>query len=175
MAAAPWGDDLDLSENIVEVSLTDLANGTSRVGISTVGSVVSVREDTGIIHRCSDCRRVLRDGECATHGSQKGVEDLRCRLVLDDGQSTISLILNRDSSEKILEMSIDKVKDSVSEIGTMSFVQLVREKILGKEMKASGRTIVDDQGAMLLSDSAELVEIDSAMEAAEIRAKWGLN
>lgn len=175
LAAAPWGDDLDLSENIVEVSLTDLANGTSRVGISTVGSVVSVREDTGIIHRCSDCRRVLRDGECATHGSQKGVEDLRCRLVLDDGQSTISLILNRDSSEKILEMSIDKVKDSVSEIGTMSFVQLVREKILGKEMKASGRTIVDDQGAMLLSDSAELVEIDSAMEAAEIRAKWGLN
>ncbi len=72
-------------------------------------------------------------------------------------------------------MTIDKVKDSISEIGTMSFVQLVREKILGKEMKASGRTIVDEQGAMLLSDSAELVEKDSAMEAAEIRAKWGLN
>ncbi len=175
LAAAPWGDDLDLSENIVEVSLTDLANGTSRVGVSTVGSVVSVREDTGIIFRCSDCRRVLRDGECATHGSQKGVEDLRCRLVLDDGQSTISLILNKDSSEKVLEMTIGKVKDSISEIGTMSFVQLVREKILGKEMKASGRTIVDEQGAMLLSDSAELVEKDSAMEAAEIRAKWGLN
>jgi len=175
LAAAPWGDDVDLSENIVEVSLTDLANGTSRVGVSTVGSVVSVREDTGIIFRCSDCRRVLRDGECATHGSQKGVEDLRCRLVLDDGQSTISLILNKDSSEKVLEMTIDKVKDSISEIGTMSFVQLVREKILGKEMKASGRTIVDEQGAMLLSDSAELVEKDSAMEAAEIRAKWGLN
>lgn len=175
LAAAPWGDDLDLSKNIVEVSLTDLANGTSRVGVSTVGSVVSVREDTGIIFRCSDCRRVLRDGECATHGSQKGVEDLRCRLVLDDGQSTISLILNKDSSEKVLEMTIGKVKDSISEIGTMSFVQLVREKILGKEMKASGRTIVDEQGAMLLSDSAELVEKDSAMEAAEIRAKWGLN
>lgn len=175
LAAAPWGDDLDLSENIVEVSLTDLANGTSRVGVSTVGSVVSVREDTGIIFRCSDCRRVLRDGECATHGSQNGVEDLRCRLVLDDGQSTISLILNKESSEKVLEMTIDKVKDSISEIGTMSFVQLVREKILGKEMKASGRTIVDEQGAMLLSDSAELVEKDSAMEAAEIRAKWGLN
>ncbi len=175
LAAAPWGDDLDLSENIVEVSLTDLANGTSRVGVSTVGSVVSVREDTGIIFRCSDCRRVLRDGECATHGSQKGEEDLRCRLVLDDGQSTISLILNKESSEKVLEMTIDKVKDSISEIGTMSFVQLVREKILGKEMKASGRTIVDEQGAMLLSDSAELVEKDSAMEAAEIRAKWGLN
>jgi len=175
LAAAPWGDDVDLSENIVEVSLTDLANGTSRVGVSTVGSVVSVREDTGIIFRCSDCRRVLRDGECATHGSQKGVEDLRCRLVLDDGQSTISLILNKDSSEKVLEMTIDKVKDSISEIGTMSFVQLVREKILGKEMKASGRTIVDEQGAMLLSDSAELVEKDYAMEAAEIRAKWGLN
>ena len=41
-------------------------------------------------------------------------------------------------------------------------------------MKASGRTIVDEQGAMLLSDDAELIEVESELVAAELRAKWGV-
>ena len=65
LAAAPWGDDIDLANNVVEVALTDLSSGASRVGISTTGNVISIREDSGIISRCSECRRVLRDGECS--------------------------------------------------------------------------------------------------------------
>ena len=175
LAGAPWGSDIDLSNNLVEVKLSDLTTGASRVGITTKGTVVSVREDSGIISRCSDCRRVLRDGECATHGRQDGVQDLRFRLVLDDGMSTISLILNKDSSEGIMEMSMDQIKKIISENGSMEFIQSLREKVLGRELSASGRTIVDEQGAMLLSDSAEIVDLDSVMEATEIRARWGLN
>ena len=174
LAAAPWGEDIDLTDNLVEVQLSELTSGASRVGISTTGTVVSVREDSGIIKRCSECRRVLRDGECATHGAQNGVEDLRFRLVLDDGISTISLILNKDSSESIGGLSMDKVKEHIDENGSMDYVQYLREKLLGREISASGRTIVDEQGAMLLSDSAEIIEVDSALEATEIRAKWGL-
>ncbi len=175
LAAAPWGEDLDLTDNLVEVQLSELTSGASRVGISTTGTVVSVREDSGIIKRCSECRRVLRDGECATHGAQDGVEDLRFRLVLDDGISTISLILNKDSSESIGGLSMDKVREHIDENGSMDYVQYLREKLLGREISASGRTIVDEQGAMLLSDSAEIIEVDSALEATEIRAKWGFN
>ena len=175
LAAAPWGEDLDLTDNLVEVQLSELTSGASRVGISTSGTVVSVREDSGIIKRCSECRRVLRDGECATHGAQDGVEDLRFRLVLDDGISTISLILNKDSSESIGGLSMDKVREHIDENGSMDYVQYLREKLLGREISASGRTIVDEQGAMLLSDSAEIIEVDSALEATEIRAKWGFN
>ena len=175
LAAAPWGEDVDLTDNLVEVQLSELTSGASRVGISTTGTVVSVREDSGIIKRCSECRRVLRDGECATHGAQDGVEDLRFRLVLDDGISTISLILNKGSSESIGGLSMDKVKEHIDENGSMDYVQYLREKLLGREISASGRTIVDEQGAMLLSDSAEIIEVDSALEATEIRAKWGFN
>ena len=57
LAAAPWGDDLDLSNNVVEVDLEDLTSGASRVGVSTSGCVVSIREDSGIIMRCTECRR----------------------------------------------------------------------------------------------------------------------
>lgn len=174
LAAAPWGEGLDLTDNVVEVALTDLASGTSRVGVSTIGHVISIREDSGIISRCKECRRVLRDGVCATHGPQEGNTDVRLRMVLDDGESTISLILNKDATESLINMKQDQIAADIQENGTMSFIQSLRELMLGRQLKASGRTIVDEQGAMLLSDSAELIEIDSALVAAELRNKWGV-
>ena len=174
LAAAPWGDDVDLANNVVDVELSDLSSGASRVGISTTGNVISIREDSGIIKRCPECRRVLRDGECATHGAQEGETDVRLRVVLDDGKSTISLIINKSASESLIGMKQDKISSHIVENGTMSFVQELRDLLLGKKLKASGRTIVDEQGAMLLSDDVELVEVDSVLAAAELRAKWGV-
>tara|TARA_X000001036_G_scaffold324694_1_gene303254 strand:+ start:336 stop:2033 length:1698 start_codon:yes stop_codon:yes gene_type:complete len=174
LAAAPWGDNIDLTDNIVDVALTDLASGASRVGVSTTGNVISIREDSGIISRCKECRRVLRDGECATHGAQEGNTDVRLRMVLDDGESTISLIINKDASESLIKMNQEQISDEIQANGTMAFVQSLREILLGRKLKASGRTIVDEQGAMLLSDHAELIEIDSALVAAELRNKWGV-
>ena len=174
LAAAPWGDEIDLANNIVEVPLSDLASGASRVGISTSGHIISIREDTGIISRCSECRRVLRDGECATHGSQEGDSDVRMRLVLDDGKSTISLIVNKAASESLIGKDQQAITSDISENGTMAFVQNLRERLLGRQLKASGRTIVDEQGAMLLSDEVELIELVPELIAAELRAKWGV-
>jgi len=174
LAAAPWGEDIDLANNVVEVELKDLSSGASRVGISTTGYVVSIREDSGIVTRCSECRRVLRDGECATHGAQEGDKDVRLRMVLDDGQSTISLIVNKSASEALIGMNQNEISSDIVENGTMAFVQNLRERLLGKELKATGRTIVDEQGAMLLSDDVELVEVDSVLAATELRAKWGV-
>ena len=95
-------------------------------------------------------------------------------MVLDDGRSTISLIVNKSASEKLLGMDEDAISKEVTENGTMAFVQSLRERLLGRQLKASGRTIVDEQGAMLLSDDAELIEVDSGLVATELRSKWGV-
>ncbi len=176
LAAPPWGDDIDLSNNVVEVDLQDLSTGASRVGISTSGTIVSIREDSGVISRCNKCRRVLRDGECSvpTCESYEGVDDVRLRMVMDNGQSTISLIVNKIASESLIGMSMDEISSFVAENGSMQFVQNLREKLLGRELKANGRTIVDEQGAMLLSDDVSIIEVDSALVATELRAKWGV-
>ena len=174
LAAAPWGDDVDLANNFVSVGLDELASGASRVGISTQGTIVSIREDSGVIYRCPECRRVLRDGECATHGAQEGNKDVRLRLVLDNGKSTISLIVNKSATESLLGMNQEEISSNVSENGSMQFIQDLRERLLGRQLLANGRTIVDEQGAMLLSDDVELVESDSVLAASELRSKWGV-
>ena len=176
LAAPPWGDDIDLSNNVVEVDLQDLSTGASRVGISTSGTIVSIREDSGVISRCNKCRRVLRDGECSvpTCESYEGVDDVRLRMVMDNGQSSISLIVNKIASESLIGMSMDEISSFVAENGSMQFVQNLREKLLGRDLKANGRTIVDEQGAMLLSDDVSIIEVDSALVATELRAKWGV-
>lgn len=174
LAAAPWGEDVDLANNFVSVELDELSSGASRVGISTQGTIVSIREDSGIIYRCPECRRVLRDGECAIHGAQDGNMDVRLRMVLDNGKSTISLIVNKSATESLLGMSQADISSNVSENGSMQFIQDLRERLLGRELLANGRTIVDEQGAMLLSDDVELIETDSVLAASELRSKWGV-
>ena len=172
--STPWDSSIDLSNHVAEVELSELANGSSRVGISTKGIVASVREDCGIIMRCTQCRRVLKDGICAQHGSDSGNQDIRLRLVIDDGKATSSLLTNKDATLELLGIG---EKDIVSEIdsnGQMEFVQSLRNKLLGKQVMASGRAIVDDQGTMILADKTELIDIDPAMLATEIRAKWGM-
>ena len=160
----------------MEVALTDLSSGASRVGISTTGNVISIREDSGIISRCSECRRVLRDGECSVPScsSYEGVDDVRLRMVLDDGHSTISLIVNKIATESLIGMNQEQISSNIVENGTMAFVQELRERLLGRKLRANGRTIVDEQGAMLLSDDVELINADSVLAAAELRAKWGV-
>ncbi|MFL2984631.1 MAG: hypothetical protein ACJZ5B_04040 [Candidatus Poseidoniaceae archaeon] len=170
----PWDGSIDLSNHIVEVPLTELVNGSSRVGISTQGIVASVREDCGIIMRCTQCRRVLRDGNCSQHGDDEGNQDVRLRLVIDDGTSTSSLLINKEATLSLLNMTEDDIKAEIDSNGQMEFVQRLRGKLLGQLVSASGRTIVDDQGAMLLADKTELVDQDPGLLSTEIRAKWGV-
>ena len=113
LAATPWGDDIDLATNVVEVPLHDLVSGASRVGISTSGFIVSVREDSGIISRCPECRRVLRDGVCFTHGEQDGDSDVRLRLVLDDGIGSLSLMVNKIAATNLLSMDEERITKEI--------------------------------------------------------------
>ena len=134
---------------------------------------MSVREDSGFIRRCTECRRVLRDGACFEHGPNEGTEDIRCRLVIDDEGVTAAVLVNKDASLQILDMTVDEMRSQVEELGESGFVQRVRETMLGRRLSVSGRSIVDDQGAMVLADDVDVVEHDAQMRATELRVQWG--
>ena len=169
----PWDENMDLTNHAVEVPLTEVVAGPSRVGMKTGGMLVSVREDSGFILRCTECRRVLRDGACFDHGANEGNEDIRLRTVMDENGVTAAVLVNKDATLAALAMSQDDMKAKVEELGDVGFVQFVRERLLGRQVSVTGRSIVDDQGAMVLADGFEIEEHDAQMRASELRMQWG--
>jgi hypothetical protein len=71
-------------------------------------------------------------------------------------------------------MTEQQIVTAIEKDGQVEFVQMIRENFLGRNISASGRSIVDDNGAMLLADDVSIFESDSALAAAELRAKWGV-
>ena len=173
LEAPPWDESLDLSNHSVSVSLAEVAAGPSRVGIETTGMVVSVREDSGFIRRCTECRRVLRDGACFDHGANEGNEDVRLRLVVDEAGATTAVLVNKEASLAALSLTDGDMKSKVEELGDIGFVQLVREHLLGRSVEVRGRSIVDEQGAMILAEAMEVTQRDAQMRASELRTLWG--
>ncbi|MEC7599980.1 MAG: hypothetical protein VYB23_00905 [Candidatus Thermoplasmatota archaeon] len=169
----PWDADMDLTNHAVDVHLSDVVAGPSRVGMKTRGMLVSVREDSGFIKRCTECRRVLRDGACFDHGANEGTEDVRLRLVVDHEGVTAAVLVNKEASLAALGLSLEEMRAKVEELGDVGFVQHVRELLLGRNIAVSGRSIVDDQGAMVLADGFEVESHDAQMRASELRMQWG--
>ena len=105
----PWDAEMDLTNHAVDVPLSDVVAGPSRVGMKTRGMLVSVREDSGFIKRCTECRRVLRDGACFDHGANEGTEDVRLRLVVDHEGVTAAVLVNKEASLAALGLSLEEM------------------------------------------------------------------
>ena len=116
----PWDEAIDLENHVVDVELSELVNSASRVGISTSGTVVSVREDSGVIMRCIQCRRVTRDGECSSPacvGKVETQQDIRLRLVIDNGEVTASVLINKLAALELMNTSEDKMVSDIESEG----------------------------------------------------------
>jgi len=173
LGSPPW-DAIDASDHWVKHELGALVNGGSVNGVETEGCIVSVRSDSGIIHRCPECRRVLRDHACNDHGAVEGVKDMRLRMVIDDGAQSASILLNGVSTEAYLGKDIDQVTSQIDDFGAETFVEGLRADLLGKSVTARGRCLVDEQGAMFLAEELEVSSTAPADQSKAVRAKWGV-
>ena len=173
LSETPW-EKIDPDNHWIDVDLTSITKGGSRRGIATNGVIVAINSGSGIIERCPECRRMLRDGSCSEHGPQRGDEDLRLRFVLDNGVSNVNLYMGREASEKFLGMSMDDVKSEISNIGNDSFVSNLRNRVLSRKVMVHGFCRVDDQGAMVFADRMEIMDPNPAEEAEEVMQRWGV-
>ncbi|MDP6147942.1 MAG: hypothetical protein QF635_02390 [Candidatus Thalassarchaeaceae archaeon] len=169
----PW-EALNPESHWVDVDLTALVKGGSRRGIRTTGNIVAIRPDCGIIHRCPECRRVLRDDACGEHGPQRGEEDLRFRFVIDNGVSNASLILGKEAVETFSGMNMDQVKEEIGKNTQSGYVASLRNEYLARNIVVHGRAMIDGQGAMVMAESAEFDERTAEQAANEVITKWGV-
>ncbi|MEE2759771.1 MAG: hypothetical protein VYA86_07330 [Candidatus Thermoplasmatota archaeon] len=171
--AIPW-ETIDATAHSVEVDFTELLSGGSRSGIQSTATVISVQGGSGIILRCPECKKAMRDGACRDHGPQVGDEDLRLRIILDDGISNGALIIGREPAENFLGKTMDEVKEACKSDQGESFLADLRSKMLGRKYTFSGRAMIDSQGALLMADNFTLAETDLAETANEVRELWGV-
>ena len=175
LTEAPFGP-IDASNHWVEENLDDLTSGGSRRGISTIGRIVSLRSDSGIILRCTQegCRRVLRDGVCGIHGEDVGEEDLRMMMVVDSGVSNASLLVSRAPTEILIGMSLEDVRKEISSNGKEAFYSSLKDKFLGHRVQIMGRSINDDRGCMIQADEVQVLEADPEGIAKAAIDRWGV-
>jgi len=175
LADTPWEEKVDLSNQEIEISVSELARGSGRIGVKTQGVFVSIRDDSGVIMRCPECRRTLKDGVCSVHGAVEGNQDIRLRFVIDDGAGNVSVILNSECTQMLLGLDENGIKAKVQEMGDDGFVSDLRRQFFAKMLSVSGRFLKDENGSMFIADKVSLVEEDAVMMAAEVRNTWGLN
>lgn len=175
LADTPWEEKVDLSNQEIEISVSELARGSGRIGVKTQGVFVSIRDDSGVIMRCPECRRTLKDGVCSIHGAVEGNQDIRLRFVIDDGAGNVSVILNSECTQMLLGMDEKGIQARVEEMGDDGFVSDLRRQFFAKMLSVSGRFLKDENGSMFIADKVSLVEEDAVMMAAEVRNTWGLN
>ena len=135
---------------------------------------MSVRDDSGIILRCTECKRVMRDQRCYEHGEVEGEEDIRIRMVLDGHGVTASLLVNKATTLEMMECSEDELLAKLEQ-GHDEFLMELRSKFLTNAVLVRGRSIIDQQGAMIIASHVEVTPRDPQMRASELRTAWGWN
>jgi len=133
------------------------------------GVILDVRDDSGIIFRCPECNRKLRDGICEEHGEVEGKADLRIRALLDDGTGAVEVIFNREISEKLLGKSMEDYMEVAEEAMDYSIVhEDIIDKIVTKPVRVKGDSLSSDFIVTIFARDAQIIKIDKEKEMEEL-------
>ncbi|MGA1849204.1 MAG: hypothetical protein ACMUHB_07680 [Thermoplasmatota archaeon] len=143
------------AEDLVNAGATD---------VEVKGTIIEIREGSGLIFRCPECNRALVSGSCALHGQQEGMPDLRTKVVLDDGTGALFAILNTEITESILGKEVSECVDEFCD-EEERIVKLLNDRLLGRDFVMRGNVIRDDFGPTVLPAQVVLEEEEYLDEA----------
>src|SRR5436309_492962 len=151
------------------VRVADLREGASNVAVTVRGILIDLREGSGLVYRCPECRRVLRKGACRLHGEVKGEPDLRVKAVLDDGSGALTAVFDRELTEGLLDKSLDACIAAAKEAMSTDVVRdELADILVAQPIEARGNVTSDDYGLMMIVESAKLLKVDVQAEAREM-------
>ncbi len=133
-----------------------IVNKNGAIDVETQGTIIDIQPGSGLINRCPECNRTLRDGECNIHGTVDGIADLRVKMIVDDGTGAINAILNKKLTEEILGKSFEECKKMDND----ELIDEINTTLFGKNIKLQGNAMSDNYGTKFIPNTAELYEID---------------
>jgi len=157
-----------LSESSI-LTISELAKRGGAVDAVVDAVMIDVKSGSGLIFRCPECGRVIQKGACRVHGKVDGDPDLRVKGVLDDGTGALTVIVNRELTEKILGYDLDEAMDIARDKMNQDVIKdELEEKLIAQPIRARGDITSDEYGLMLIAKEIDYKKIDVEEEAREL-------
>ena len=103
------------------------------------GALVDVQKGSGLIKRCPVCKRSLAKGVCTEHGNVDGTYDLRIKAVLDDGRRVQDVLINRETTERLVGLTLEDARMMAMEALDHEVVRsLIESKLVGRYFTITG-------------------------------------
>jgi replication factor A1 len=144
------------------------------IDVSVKGVVVDVKKGSGLIFRCPECNRQVQSGNCRIHGNVKSTPDLRIKAVIDDGDSTLTAIINREVTERLVDISLE---DALSRARDAMDQEIIKDEmedlLLSTPIELRGNVTSDEFGLMMRVTDARLMRDDVRGEAKVLLERLG--
>jgi replication factor A1 len=87
--------------------------------------------------------------------------------VIDDGSGSVSTVLNRDLTEKILGKTLDECK----KINEETLLEELDRKLFAQRIMVKGNALSDDFGTNVIAKDAEFVDFNISEEAENLSSE----
>lgn len=145
-------------DNVItkKMKIYELIEKKGAIDVKTEGTIIEIRDGSGIITRCPQCNRTLKNKECTKHGIIEGKTDFRIKAIIDDGTGAISTILNKEISEKILNKTLKDYKKMNQE----NILNEIIKKLFTQIVIIKGNALSDDFGLTFIAKDVDIIDID---------------
>lgn len=149
---------------VSKMTIYALVERGGAVDVEIEGTVMEIRPGSGVIMRCSQCNRTLQNNECSVHGKVEGKIDLRLKLVVDDGTGSVSSVLNKELTEKLLGKTLEECKD----IDENELLNDINKTLFTQRVSLRGNALGDEFGTNIIAKDVKLVEFDIKDDAEKL-------
>ncbi|MEM2892178.1 MAG: OB-fold nucleic acid binding domain-containing protein [Thermoplasmata archaeon] len=160
------------AEELQRTSRTMIASVAAKGGAADAmveGMVIEVREGSGLIMRCPECRRALQKGTCKVHGRVEGYPDLRVKAILDDGTGAVGVVIGRELTERLLDTTLDDCVQKAKQAMSYEVVRdMLEEKLTLRALAVTGNITADAYGLSMIAKDASFAEHDTKAEAEKL-------
>lgn len=148
------------------VWIEDVLEKPPTEAVTLRGILIDLRQESGLVLRCSECKRVLRKQACRIHGEVKGEPDLRIKAVLDDGSGAVTALFQRELTEALIGKTLEQCLAEAKEAMSFDVIRdQLADQLVAQPMEITGKVLVDDAGALMIVETAKDLRIDIKKDA----------
>jgi replication factor A1 len=170
----PLSTPVTVTEDAPRLPIREAVESGGLFDVELTGSVIEIRDGSGLIERCPECGRVIQNGQCRSHGAVEGEDDLRTKAILDDGTGTVTVILGDDLTAQVYGGDLDDAREHARDAMDKEVVaDRIAERVVGREYVVRGSLSVDEYGANLNADRFAEADDDPAERANTLLGEVG--